>query len=61
VVEGPIAEDIRVLRDKRNIKWMFQGGREVALAPDRGLLGADFKVAEWLDKPLAKPKPASVL
>jgi hypothetical protein len=33
----------------------------VALAPDRGLLGADFKVAEWLDKPLAKPKPASVL
>jgi imidazolonepropionase-like amidohydrolase len=61
VVEGPIAEDIRVLRDKRNIKWMFQGGREVALAPDRGLLGSDFKVAEWLDKPLAKPKPASVL
>jgi imidazolonepropionase-like amidohydrolase len=61
VVEGPIAEDIRVLRDKRNIKWMCQGGREVALAPDRGLLGADFKVAEWLDKPLAKPKPASVL
>lgn len=54
VVEGPIAEDIRVLRDKRNIKRMFQAGREVALAPDRGIFGADFKVAEWLDEPLGR-------
>lgn len=57
VVDGPVAEDIRVLRDKRNIKWMFKGGREVALAPDRGVIGADFKVAEWLDKPLGRDAP----
>jgi imidazolonepropionase-like amidohydrolase len=50
VVEGPVAEDIRVLRDKRNIKRMFQAGREVALAPDRGIFGADFKVADRLDE-----------
>jgi imidazolonepropionase-like amidohydrolase len=31
VVEGPVSEDVRVLRDKRNIKWMYQAGREVAL------------------------------
>lgn len=54
VVDGPVAEDIRVLRDKRNIKQMFKGGRAVALAPDRGVLGADFKVAEWLDEPLGR-------
>jgi imidazolonepropionase-like amidohydrolase len=54
VVEGPVAEDVRVLRDKRNIKWMFQAGREVALAPDRGIFGAAFKAAEWLDKPLRR-------
>lgn len=59
VVDGPVAEDIRVLRDKRNIKRMFQAGREVALAPDRGPIGADFKVAEWLDEPLGRTEPRS--
>jgi imidazolonepropionase-like amidohydrolase len=54
VVEGPVAEDVRVLRDKRNIKWMFQAGREVALAPDRGIVGPEFKAAEWLEKPLGQ-------
>jgi hypothetical protein len=54
VVEGPVAEDVRVLRDKRNIKWMFQAGREVALAPDRGIVGPEFKAADWLDKPLGR-------
>ena len=58
VVEGPVAEDVRVLRDKRNIKWMFQAGRELPLAPDRGIFGADFKVAEWLDEPLGAASPA---
>ena len=57
VVEGPVSQDVRVLRDKRNIKWMFQGGREVALAPDRGIVGSDFKVAEWLDEPLGRRGP----
>ncbi len=59
VVDGPVAEDIRVLRDKRNIKRMFQAGREVALAPDRGPIGADFKVAEWLDEPLGRTETRS--
>src|SRR5581483_286423 len=54
VVEGPVAEDVRVLRDKRNIKWMFQAGREMALAPDRRMFGADFEVARWLDEPLGR-------
>jgi hypothetical protein len=54
VVEGPVCEDVRVLRDKGNIKQMFQGGREVALAPDRGIFGADFRAAEWLDEPLGR-------
>jgi hypothetical protein len=59
VIDGPVAEDIRVLRDKRNIKRMFQAGREVALAPDRGPIGADFKVAEWLDEPLGRTETRS--
>ena len=59
VVEGPVAEDVRVLRNKRNIKWMFQAGREVALAPDRGTSAPDFKAAEWLDKPLGRSEPRS--
>jgi len=46
-----------VLRDKRNIKWMFQAGREVALATDRGIIGPDFRVAEWLDEPLGRSDP----
>jgi imidazolonepropionase-like amidohydrolase len=54
VVEGPVCEDVGVLRDKRNIKWMFQAGREVVLAADRGILGSNFKVAEWLDEPLGR-------
>jgi hypothetical protein len=29
---------------------MFQAGREVALAPDRGIFSADFKVADRLDE-----------
>jgi len=45
---------VRVLRDKRNIKWMYQAGREVALAPDRIVSGPEFKAAEWLDKPLGR-------
>jgi hypothetical protein len=45
---------VRVLRDKRNIKLMFQAGREVALAPDRGIFGPEFKAAEWLDNPLGR-------
>ena len=57
VVAGPVCEDVRVLRDKRNIKRMYQGGREVALALDRGIFGADFRVAEWLDEPLARSDP----
>ena len=59
VVEGPVAEDVRVLRDKRNIKWMFQAGRELALAPERGIFGSEFKAAEWLDEPLGRSKPGS--
>jgi imidazolonepropionase-like amidohydrolase len=59
VVDGPVADDIGVLRDKRNIKRMFQAGRELRLASDRGAIGADFKVAEWLDRPLHRPETAS--
>jgi imidazolonepropionase-like amidohydrolase len=59
VVEGPVAEDVRELRDKRNIKWMFEGGRELVLAPDRCIFGAEFKVAEWLDEPLGRSEPHS--
>jgi imidazolonepropionase-like amidohydrolase len=54
IVEGPVAEDVRVLRDKRNIKRMFQAGREVGLAADRGVFGAAFKAGEWLHEPLGR-------
>lgn len=57
IVEGPVAEDVRVLRDKRNIKRMFQAGREVALAADRGMFGAAFKAAERLHEPLGASDP----
>jgi imidazolonepropionase-like amidohydrolase len=59
VVDGPVAENVRVLRDKRNIKWMFQAGRELVLAPDRGIFCAEFKAAEWLDEPLGRSEPRS--
>lgn len=42
VVEGDPSSDIRILRDKANIVRMLQDGRDVALAPDRGLVGGDF-------------------
>jgi imidazolonepropionase-like amidohydrolase len=58
-VEGPVTEDVRVLRDKRNIKRMLRAGREAALAPDRGIFGADFRAAEWLDEPLRRGEPRS--
>lgn len=58
VVDGDPAEDIRILRDKGRIWRLFQGGAEVALAPDRGPLGAGFDVAEWLDKPLGRATAA---
>ena len=48
-----------MLRDKRNIKWMFQAGRELVLAPDRGIFGAEFKAAEWMDEPLGRGEPRS--
>ena len=57
IVEGPVAEDVRVLRDKRNIKRTFQAGREVALAADRGMFGPAFKAAEWLREPLGRSDP----
>jgi imidazolonepropionase-like amidohydrolase len=59
VVDGPVAEDIGVLRDKRNIKRLFRAGREIELAPDRGPIGAEFKVAEWLEKPLGRTETRS--
>jgi len=48
VVEGDPAEDVSVLRDKRRIARLFKGGREVALAPDRGRPGPDVSVAALL-------------
>ena len=52
VVEGEVAEDVRVLRDKRNIWRMLKDGREVALPAGRGRVGADFDVAASLNRPL---------
>ncbi len=48
VVEGDPAQDVGVLRDKRRIVRLLKDGREVALAPDRGRLGADVSVAALL-------------
>jgi len=59
VVDGPVAEDVSVLRDKRNIKRMFLAGRELALDPDRGPIGAEFRVAQWLDVPLGRRDAAA--
>jgi hypothetical protein len=38
---------------------MFQAGRELVLAPDRGIFGAEFKAAEWMDEPLGRGEPRS--
>jgi imidazolonepropionase-like amidohydrolase len=48
MVEGNPAEDIAVLRNKRNIHRMWKGGAEVALPQDRGRIGVDFDPAQWL-------------
>jgi imidazolonepropionase-like amidohydrolase len=48
VVEGNPAEDISILRNKRNIARMWKGGVEVKLADDRGRIGIDFDPAKWL-------------
>jgi imidazolonepropionase-like amidohydrolase len=48
MVEGNPAEDISILRDKRNIARMWKGGVEVALPADRGRIGVDFDPADWV-------------
>ncbi|MSP66518.1 MAG: amidohydrolase family protein [Alphaproteobacteria bacterium] len=52
VVEGDPAADIRILRDKRNLWRAFQDGKSVDLAADRGILGDDFRVADWFNRGL---------
>jgi len=47
VVEGDPAEDVSVLRDKARIRHLFKDGRAVALAPERGPIGAAFRAADW--------------
>ncbi|MBI2207762.1 MAG: hypothetical protein HYU41_28345 [Candidatus Rokubacteria bacterium] len=44
------AEDIGVLRDKRRIVQILQAGRDVPLSADRGVLGADFVVADAMKR-----------
>jgi imidazolonepropionase-like amidohydrolase len=48
MVEGNPAEDISILRNKRNIARMWKGGAEIALARDRGRIGVDFDPSHWL-------------
>ncbi len=48
MVEGNPAEDISILRNKRNIVRMWKGGVEVALPKERGRVGVDFDPALWL-------------
>jgi hypothetical protein len=47
------------VKELMNIKRIFQGGREVALAADRGPIAAHFKVSEWLSEPLGATKTCS--
>jgi hypothetical protein len=39
------------------VNRMFQGGRDVVLAPERGIFGAQFKAAEWLGEPVGRSEP----
>ena len=48
LVDGNPAENISILRDKRNIARMWKGGVEVALPPERGRIGVAFEPAKWL-------------
>jgi len=50
MIDGNPAEDISILRNKRNIVRMWKGGTEVALQSDRGLVGVDFNPADWLNR-----------
>lgn len=50
VVDGDPAEDVGILRDKRRIVQMLQAGRDVPLPADRGVLGADFVVADAMKR-----------
>ena len=58
VVDGDPASDISVLRDKRKIAHLFVGGREIALAADRGPIGASFRPAEWVHRSFAEVRAA---
>ena len=55
VVDGDPAEDVAILRDKSRIALMLQAGRDVALPADRGVLGADFVVADAMKRESLPP------
>jgi imidazolonepropionase-like amidohydrolase len=48
MVDGNPANDVSLLRDKRNISRMWKGGVEVALPADRGPVGVPFDPRDWL-------------
>ncbi|MSO75774.1 MAG: amidohydrolase family protein [Alphaproteobacteria bacterium] len=50
VVDGDPSEDVRLLRDKRNIWMLLKDGVEQPLDPARGKLGGDFDVAARLQE-----------
>ena len=52
VVDRPPADKIRALGDKRSIGRMSPAGRARVLAPDRGIPGADLRVAASPHEPL---------
>ncbi|MBN9076466.1 MAG: amidohydrolase family protein [Rhizobiales bacterium] len=51
VIDGNPAENISILRDKARITYMWKGGGEVKLPPNRGRIGDAFDPVKtlWLD------------
>jgi imidazolonepropionase-like amidohydrolase len=54
MVEGNPAEDVSILRNKRNIVRMWKDGAQVALPEDRGRIGVEFDPSRWLWRDLGQ-------
>jgi imidazolonepropionase-like amidohydrolase len=60
VVDGDPAADVAVLRDKSRLHHVFKAGVEQVLAPARGMIGPNFRAAEWAQRTLAQTRAQRV-
>jgi imidazolonepropionase-like amidohydrolase len=60
VVDGDPSVDVGVLRDKSRLHHLFRGGMEQPRAPELGVVGAAFRVADWVHRTLESTRAERV-